>query len=114
VKKSEIYIAKIKDEDFDFDNSATWKDNYPEPLCDLVRCNELYEDIKKLVQDGAANVIKLDYFSWAVRFSKSILAEFLSKERYRNTAQNCKSVNHLIKVIETLNDDEDYLLVAIF
>jgi hypothetical protein len=100
---TDIYIAKVKSEEFDYDLKGNWNGYFPENISELEWCSSLYWDI--LREEKSKQV---DWGCWVLKLSKKDLTAYLNNEKYAEY----KSVVNLIKFAETLDNDVEYLLVA--
>jgi hypothetical protein len=99
----EVYIGNLKSEKFDYDKiGETPEGSYPEIIGESTY-SDLFWDIME--EDKKQS----DWGCWVVKMTKQQIIDFLGKKKYRDYS----SAKLLLSIAETLDDNKEYLLVAL-
>jgi hypothetical protein len=109
----EVFIASIKSAIFDYDKPGDWNGYEPAAICKSQYHTDLFWDIMGYVADREPNSKQTDWGCRVIKLKKSDLTVYLDNDKYRKYEFELKCLNYLLKFVQTLNDTDEYLLVAL-
>ena len=105
----EVYIAEVKSVKFDYDKPGDYDGCFPPALCPPGGHSFLFWDI--LRHD---KVRQMDWACWVIKMNKREITAFLEKENADHDHKLFTDlVDPLFDFARSLNDEQDYLLVAL-